>query len=223
MFVFPAHLFNPGKVRVHLARTTLSGGASLTGDEDHVITDGGGRWEVTYEDISLDSPELINAWEAWNGYLAAGTVQVTVPVLSLETAPRPMQGRRPMPPSALAVDDPLFPTSVGFAAPYIVAVVAANAALRATTLEIVVSRGAALGGGEKFEIAGRVHRIARKIDETHFIIEPALRAAVTAGTAINFDWPCVICHAVPGEDWSPAIEFGQFADTSIRFVESFAS
>lgn len=223
MFIFPAHLFNPGKVRASIARSTLSGGTSLTGDEDHVITDGGGRWEITYEEIGLDTPELIRAWEVWNGYLAAGTVQVKVPVLSLETAPRPMQGRRPMPPSALATDDPLFPTSVAFAAPYIVATVAANAALRATTLEIVVTRGAPLAGGEKFEIAGRAHRIARRIDDSHFIIEPPLRAAVTAGTAVNFDWPCVICTAAPGEDWSPAIEFGQFADTSIRFVESFAA
>lgn len=223
MFIFPSHLFNPGKVRAHIARATLSGGTSLTGDEDHVITDGGGRWEISYEDIALDTPEEIRAWEAWNGHLAAGTVQVKVPLLSLETAPRPMQGRRPVPPSALATDDPLFPTRVAFAAPYIVATVADDAALRDTTLAIVVTRGASLTGGEKFEIAGRAHRIARRIDATHFVIEPPLRAAVTAGTPVNFDWPCVICTAAPGEDWSPAIEFGQFADASINFVESFAT
>lgn len=223
MFIFPAHLFNPTSVQAKIARATVSGGTSLSGEEDHVITDGGGRWEISYDGISLDDPDALAAWETWNGYLAAGTVDVLVPLLSLETAPRPAIGKQRMPPSALASDDPLFPTAVGFAAPYIIATIAADAALRATTIRIAMTRGAPIRGGEKFSIARRAYRIARKIGDDTFKIEPPLRDPIYAGAAVNFDWPVVQCRSAPGEDWSPVVDLGLYADTTIRFVESFAA
>jgi hypothetical protein len=217
--IFPAHLFNPNGVRSYIERKTLSGGTSLSGVEDTVIIDGGGRWRIEYTDIGLDDPTALKRWDAWNGYLNAGTADVLVPMLSLETAPRPAFGRGLMPPSDLFTNDPLFPTITQFQSPYIVATVTEAAPLRATTVNIALSRGSEITGGEKVSFGDRGYRIRRPLGGDAYQIEPPLRAAVPAGTDANFDWPVVRCRAVPGEDWSPAVEMGRFADTAISFVE----
>jgi len=218
--IFPAHLFCPSGVRSYIERKVLSGGTSLSGVEDQVIIDGGGRWSIEYSDISLNSPAEIKDWEAWNGYLNAGTAPVLVPMLSLETAPRPAYGARGlMPPSDLYTDDPLFPTVTRFQAPYIVATVLESAQLRATTVKIAMVRGAPITGGERVSFGNRGYRIRRRIAADTYQIEPPLRAPVNAGTDANFDWPVTLCLAVPGEDWTPMIELGQYADASIKFVE----
>ena len=217
--VFPAHLFSPNRVRSYIERKALSGGTSLSGVEDTVIIDGGGRWRIDYGDIALDDESALRAWDAWNGYLNAGTADVLVPVLSLETAPRPVLGQGFMPPSDLYADDPLFPTVVRFQAPYIVAQVAAAAPLRATMIRITMQRGAPIRGGERVSFGDRGYRIRRKVGDDVYQIEPPLRAPIAAGTAANFDWPVVRCRAVPGEDWTPMVEMGRFAEASISFVE----
>lgn len=217
-FVFPAHLWCPETVRARIERATLSGGTNLVGGEDTIITDGGGRWEISYGGISLEG-EFNNFWEAWNGHLAAGTQDVLVPLLSLETAPLPRIGRRVMQPSDLAYDDLVFPTFVRFAAPYIEAYAVGTAPLRATSLNINMVRGAALKGGEKFSVGFRAYRIGRRLTGNTWSIEPPLREPIAAGASLNFDWPVVRCRSVPGEDFSPDLQFGRFSEAEIRFVE----
>ena len=218
--IFPAHIFNPGTVRADIERKTLSGGTSLSGVEDTVIIDGGGRWNIEYGGISLTTEDgTVKFWSAWNGFLNAGTADVLVPFLSLESAPRPALGRGLMPPSDLYTDDLLFPTVTQFMSPYIVATVAADAPLRATTVRIAMLRGSDITGGEHVSFGDRGYRIRRKVGDDTYQIEPPLRAPITQGMDANFDWPVTRCRAVPGEDWSPAIEMGRFADTSIKFVE----
>lgn len=218
--IFPAHIFNPGSVRTYIERRTLSGGVSLSGEEDQVIIDGGGRWVIEYADIGLDTPAELRAWDAWTGKLNAGTAEVLVPLLSIETAPRPALGQGFMTPSDLYTNDVLFPTEVRFQAPYIVAVLAESAALRATTLRITMQRGAPIMGGEKFSLGDRGYRIAERLGDDRYRIEPPLRASVTAGDPVNFDWPVVRCRGMTSEDEAAApVILGRYSDAAIRFAE----
>lgn len=221
MFIFPTHLFNPSKVRTVIERKTLSGGVSLSGIEDTVITDGGGRWVITYSEIPLDDPEMQRFWEAWNGHLNGGNTDILVPMVSIETAPRPAQGKGFAMPSDIWADHHLFPTQVRFAAPYIEATATVSAALRATSIAITIARGSSLRGGEKFSVGERAYRIGKETSPGVFSIEPPLREPILAGTAINFDWPVVKCRSVPGQDWSVDVEYGRFGDAEITFAEVF--
>lgn len=220
MFVFPAHLFNPKTVQARIRQASVSGGIALNGVEDTILTDGGGRWEVVYSDIDLNTPAKIRAFEAWNEYLAGGSEPCLVPLLSLTTAPRPYLGKRPMRVSGFYSNAEVFPTVAEYAERMIIAETAGSASLRATSLAISISRGGEIKGGEKFSIGERAHRIGAHVSGNIWKIAPPLREAVDAGAAINFDWPVVKCVSAPGEDFSPAIQRQRFAGgASISFQE----
>lgn len=220
MFLFPAHIFNPKEVNARPVHRVMSGGKALNDDEDLIASDGGGRWQIDFTGISLRTVEQQRAWSAWQGYLAGGATECLVPLLSLATAPRPFMGKKPMRVAELVADDPLFPTSVAFANPHIVASIGAAAVFRATSLMIEVSQGAALLGGEKFSVGERAYRVIRNTAPGTFQIEPPLREAVAEDTAVNFDWPVVRCRMAPGDN-EGALQFGRYGEKSITFLESF--
>lgn len=223
--IFPTHRFNPQNIKADVVPTMIDGGTAINGDHTTIQTDGGGRWEITYSGIMLRGPATIRLWDAWTAYMP-GRVFL-VPLVSLLTAPRPASGSHPARPSQIAADDPFFPTSVGYASPYIEAVTVGAAALRATQLTINVTRGARIEGGEKCSIGGRGFKIVRVIARTGqqatVVVSPPARAAIPAGSAVTFDWPVVRCKLVMGQDLAPMLAFGRRAEMSISFVEDFSS
>lgn len=221
MFIFPAHLFNPSDVQAVIGRRTVTGGESLSGDEDVIATDGGGRWEITYSGIDLSTPQLVRAWEAWDSHLASGVGECLVPLVSIETANRPAQGKDLADPSDIYADDELFPETVEYAAPYIIASVSADAPLRATSISIEVSKGARLIGGEKFSVGDRAYKIERETSPGIFKIDPPLREAVSGEASIEIAWPVVKCRLEPSRSIVPSFSQGPFGEAEIRFVEKF--
>lgn len=219
--IFPAHLFRPKTVSARVVQRVISGGQALNGEEDVIATDGGGRWRIEFSEIELHTPAQHRAWDAWQSYLQQGAVQCLVPLLTISTAPRPQQWDRPMPVSRLIANDPVFPTTVGYAKPQIEAAVLAAAPLRATTLLIGIAMGSSIAGGEAFSIGERAYRIIMPVAGGHRI-EPPLRDAVTAGSAVEFDWPVVRAVSSPGDDFSGSISRGRFGTKQITFVESVA-
>ncbi len=222
-YVFPAHIFNPDLVRADVVPKVVSGGTAINGEEDVIATDGGGRWEISYGQINLDDPDTLRLWEAWMAHLAGGAQSILVPLLSLSTAPRGVGGNGLAAPSDVYADDEEYPTEVRFASPSIVANVVDDAALRATSLTILVTQGATIKAGSKFSIGSRGYKVervtARDGMEATCRITPPLREPVSADDAVNFDWPVVECRAVPAQDFAVASMLGMYADTQISFVE----
>ncbi|PZR42788.1 MAG: hypothetical protein DI537_62450 [Stutzerimonas stutzeri] len=224
--IFPAHRFNPATVQADIVAQVISGGQALSGDEEVIQTDGGGRWQIAYTDIDLDDRAMRRFWNQWTSFIAGGAEVFLVPLLSLEDAPRPFGGEGLLDPSDIADDGSAFPESVAFASPYIVARVAADAALRATTLQIEVTQGARIVGGETFSVGERAYRIERVLssagDTATCRIKPPLRASVAVDNLVNFDWPVVRCRGVVGQDLGADVLNGQFATVAISFVEDFS-
>ena len=218
--IFPVQLFRPKAVNARPVVSTISGGTSLSGIEDVIATDGGGRWVVEYSDIQLRTPEQLRAWSAWAGYLAGGTVECLVPIVSLATGPRPFAWDGPARVSKLVADDPVFPQSVAYSIPQIQAVLATDIPLRGTLVAInLISRGE-ITGGEKFSIAGNGFRVVRETAPGVYQVTPPARQALEAGADVNFDWPVVRCRLQPNFDMEAAINMGRFMSPSITFVES---
>lgn len=226
MFVFPTHLFNPSVVKPDVIGRVVSGGVALSGVEDAVATDGGGRIRIDYSGIVLRDPTKLRLWNAWNAHLKSGVVACLVPLVSIATAPRPWAHGGPRPVFDIGGDDPTFPTEVKYRVRTIAAVTVGAAALRATTLTIEMTSGSPILGGEWFGIPGqsRGHRIervtARSGMQATVIVEPPFRAAVADGTVIEFEWPLVKSTLIIGTDIGQAIQLNRRSEQSISFVEA---
>ena len=225
MFIFPVYLFNPANVRANIIARVITGGESLNGEIDAIATDGGGRGQITYSGIDLTNPTVMRQWEAWEAYLDGGAVDCLVPMLTVARANRPFGGGQPAKMHGLLADDPLFPTSLGYAAPYISAAITADAALRATELTINVTRGAPLQGGETFSIGGRGYRIQRvksrpAVQSAVVDIRPPLREALTNGDELEFSFPLLKCRLQHNQDIGLDIFQNKSANTTITFVEN---
>lgn len=222
--IFPTHLFNPQAIKADVVPRLIDGGTAINGDSTEIQTDGGGRWEITYSGIVLRTPQQIKRWDAWTAFMPGRSF--LVPLVSLHTAPRPIAGGLPARPSSIGDGDELFPTAVGYAAPYIVAQTTAAADLRATTLSINIAQGARVEGGEKFSVDGRGFKIERVLSrsgqQATVSVSPPSRAPIASGSTVNFDWPTVKCKLVMGQDLAPNLAFGRRAEMSISFVEDFS-
>lgn len=227
MFIFPLQRFAPEAIKADVVAKVVSGGTALNDEEDVIQTDGGGRWEIGLSGISLRTVWRERAWSAWTSYLAGGARRMLVPVYSLRTAPRPVAGNGLMRPSNLIADDDVFPSSVSFASSYISAQAVGSVGLRATTMTVLVTQGARVDFGMRFGAGARSYKIERVISRDGMaatvLISPPTRAPITAGAALNFDWPVVQCRAVIGQDLSPEMMWGRQGATAIAFVEDFGN
>lgn len=226
LFVFPLHRFNPGTFSADVVAKVISGGTALNDEETVIQTDGGGRWEGSLGEIDLDDPDIQRCWEAWTSYMRGGARAFLMPVPLLDIAPAPSSGMAFLDPSNIEADDDDFPTTVGFASPWIEAEIVGDAALRATTITINVTRGSRLKNGMRFGVGGnRSHKIERIIardgQQATCVISHPLRAAVADGSPLNFDWPLVQCRGVIGQSLSPTFSLS-WATVALSFVEDFS-
>lgn len=222
MYIFPVHLLAPRKVARYLERQVLSGGTALSGDEDVIEVDGGGRWVVQYEGVQLVDAEHARVWEAWNEYLSGGVNTCLVPVLSFATGPRPSTAvRGPKRPSDLYYDDREWPTELRYASRDHEAEFSAPAALRDTAVGLTVTRGPQISSGQLFSYgSGRLHRIIRPDGTGGFSVLPPLRTAAAGGDPVSFDFPLVRARMAANESFAVGLERGRQGEVSVKFVES---
>jgi hypothetical protein len=229
--IFPVEIFNPASIKPLLARRTITGGVALSGEEDVIVTDGGGRWEISFEGIELETDDQVAAWNAWDMHLDSGATPCVVPIALPRQAPLPIIGTEYPDLSDLdpADDDPYFPNAAGRAHASVVATIDVAALLRATQLTITVSRGRRLRGGEPFTIVHptkgeRLYRIKRVLSTTGQTsvveIRPPLREAVASVASADFDWPRFRAHQAPAQDIAPLFNLGNADAVSITFVEA---
>lgn len=227
MFVFPLHVFNPGSQSADVVEKVVSGGKALNDEETSIATDGGGRWEGSLGDIDLDDPYVRRLWEAWTSHIAGGSRAFLMPVPALDIAPAPVVGLETAWPSDIEADDDWFPTTVGFALPWIVARTVGVSGSPPGLMTIVVERGSRLTPGMRFGIGGnRSHKIqritSRNGQQATCLISPPNRIAYPSGTPVNFDWPLVQVKGAIGQGLAPQFTDG-YATTSLSFVEDFSN
>lgn len=221
--IFPLHRFGPETLKADVVQKVISGGTALNDVEGVIATDGGGRWEGAIRGLSVNKVWQERLWSAWTSYFGGGARQFLMPIYSLRTAPRPVGGNELLRPSGLVANDDVFPTSVGFASPYIVATSLDPVPLRGTTMRIYVTQGARVEPGMRFSQGVRGFKIERVTSRDDMIatciVSPPAREAIAAGAALNFDWPVVLCKISPGQDLAPEMAFGRFGSIGVTFAE----
>lgn len=222
MYIFPTLYFGPKLIKCRIIQNTISGGTPIDADEDVILTDGGGRWEITMSGIDLVGADRVRAWESWSTHLDSGAVEVAVPMATNSRSNMPVHSR-----SSITNPYELFAETQTLASPSVVAFLATDCDLRATVITVVIEKGASIKGGETFSLNNaegpNAHRISRVIETSGntftVSIRPPLRAAATAGTPLNFDWPLCRARLDAGLDISPEVFLGKFAPASITFRE----
>lgn len=231
----PVHYWKPSSIKRQLVGNVVQSPGTISGAVQVLRTDGGGLWRVDFSGISLRGARAVEDWWAWQGALQSGAALVNVPMASV--AYSPMAARRsgglakPVITHAPDSDvDRAFP-SVG---PYgtgqnAITATMATAALRATTITITITKGSPVRAGMFFGVTHatgqkRVYRIVRIMSRNGMaatvMIEPPLREAVTAVSAVDFEWPSFLGRLIPDQDISPDLAV-RHGGVSISFMEAF--
>ncbi len=219
--VFPTALFAFDEQEVDLERRVTSGGVSLSGAEDLIATDGGGRWFAEFANGPLLDREPMLAWRSFLLIAEEGATEIIVPFC--DPMHQPYGDEHSVPHS----DDTTFDDESLYSGGGAAAEVAADAALRATTLTLTVTLPQPLVGGETFSIehpvkgwrAYRVRTVEEQSDtEVTITLRPPLREAVSEGEVVDFVDPR--CLMVQQGRASSRTELGQYGEAAIRFVEA---
>lgn len=220
---FPAGLI-PSAVLFDIENVSRSGGVSTNGMEQ-VVGSGVGRWTARLADIRIRTNAQILTWRAFKHGLRgrAGTILVSPydgkrtnwPVDEYGRVLHPGFTRRRQLDGTI-YEDPEIPT-----ASQVNATFAANAAARATTVQITVAQGSAIKAGQYFSpSAGRLHVVTAVLSATSFSIEPPLRQAVSLGQAVNFTRPTCEMRLASDDSGSLDIQIARFGIVSLDLVEA---
>lgn len=231
MLVFPRLLMRDRRWTPELVAKTASGGKTLSGVVPIVRVDGGGLWALTMDEIQASTEDQVRTWRAIEAMLDGGATAMVVPMREERFFPAPtVSGARLLSNEATNSDDSPLDDDTPYEGSVVNAVLQEGAALRATSIKITISAGAALRGGELFSIRHPVHldrtyRVASVTAQnnsyTEVTIRPPLREAVTLGTWCNFDYPCCVMQLAEPSAMRLALERRFHGSGSITWVESF--
>jgi hypothetical protein len=156
-----------------LAARTLSGGRSMSGLMPVARLDGGGMWMASLGDVQVSTPDQVRAWRAIAARLDSGATPIAVEARDERHSPWPLVGGVPLVAEYEATNsDGSTPSDqTNYVSDVIQAEVKTAAALRATTLDLILENAQALRGGEYFSIqhdtfSHRLYRLGKvtKID-----------------------------------------------------------
>lgn len=224
--IFPTGRFGFGEQEVNIERQTLRGGTALSGEQDVVSTDGGGRVYAEFAKGPLVDRALNLAWRALVTILEEGVTPVIVPFCDLRHQPYgavALTGGVPHSDGSPFSDDSLYVSGTGGGA------LVTDYPLRATTIRILTTIAQPLIGGEWFAIQHptknwRAYRIA-KVEPVagapggyDVSFRPPLREAVVYGEAVELINPR--CLMIMDQQANTRLEHHRYGEAAIRFVEA---
>lgn len=220
---WPDDVLRPQNVSFDLDSRSLAGPASVSGATQVVASDAG-IWKATFGSVVVKSRQAVLAHRAIAALLEGRLGSILVPLC------------RSYGPSSGAVmsedekalfaqvphgDDSFFDDGTGYVGSLTNVVLAANAAVRATTLMVTVNYAADdIQPGEHFSLGERLYRI-RTYDATTgaMTIRPPLREAVTAGDRLEFDDPVCRMRLMNDDGMDLELALRRFGNPTVQFIE----
>lgn len=153
-----------------LGARTVSGGRSLSGLMQTARQDGGGMWQATLSDVQVSTADEVRAWRAVSARLDSGATPICLEARDAKFAPWPGSSVDQL--ESTNSDDSTCSDDTSYVQDLISAELKTAAALRATSLTLILENAAALRGGEFFSIqhdtfSHRLYRIGSvtKVDD----------------------------------------------------------
>ncbi len=215
MTTFPIRSFPPLDVKWSLRGVTNGGDTSIGGLNRVGRTDGGGYWMCTMSGIWLHETAQIKYFRVMEGLMNGGASPIVVPALEAAFANWP---------GGVVPSNPFTPGVINMT-------VNDDAALRSPSLNIKVTDGDPLAGGERVSITHatlgvRLYTIVAAGtpdgDGVQFCaISPPLREATDADTAVDAQNPGCVVRLINPEDTFDALNQSRTANVTLQFQECF--
>ncbi|MBI1179099.1 MAG: hypothetical protein GC201_00975 [Alphaproteobacteria bacterium] len=219
--------FDPGQFNfddqdIRIALQSTSSGTSLSGIEEPIVTDGGGRLIAEFKNGTLLSREQNLLWRAMTAAMDGGATPVIV--MFCDARHQPLGSPSYVPHSD---DTPFDDDSLYSGGGYSDIESAQNKALRSTTMRIKInSTEKDIIGGEWFGIehatwGWRAYNVISitKFSGIQYDIEfrPPLREAIVSGDVLDFNRPR--CQMRVAQATSNPLSMGRTGGADIAFVE----
>lgn len=216
-----------------LMRRVRTSGVTESGLVPAIATDGGGLWQIVFDDVHLRTDDSRKAWRAINALSDGGANKLIVPLCDGLHQPWPLVNNRPLRSYGTIThsDDTIFSDGTGYTDTVIDAQVVGTFDLRASSIVIQFNYGGPPEGGEHFSIDHptlrhrlyRIGRVAEEDDGTYTCtIRPPLREAITDATRLEFDLPKLVAQPDPPNALDLAVGTARGpARISPKFIEAF--
>ncbi len=217
---FPHDTLKYRSFQFDLAGQVVAGGLSQSGVQQVVNASGGGIWTLRLEGFILRKPEQIKAWRKVQFGGQSGVVPINVSVCDLRHAPSltggvPHSDLSPFSDLTLYVEGGDIET-------------VSSAGVRATAITVEFTDYAPPTGGEIFSLSyGSEDRHSLHVVTSvetlggNYLLRfvPPLRAAIPAGTPVNFKTPKLTMRMAGPDAMAMALSMGKFGSPSATFVE----
>lgn len=188
--------------------------------KSQVVSSDAGIWKATFGNIVVRRRESVITYRALAALLDGRLEPILVPLC---------RGYQPIYPGAseLGLYDPvphsdgsLFSDGTGYVGGSIKVTLASSAAVRATSIGVLVAYGGDIQPGQHFSIGERLYRI-RTFDPASgaMTIWPPLREAATIGTELNFDDPVCRMRLASDDALDLQLALRRFGNPTVNFVE----
>lgn len=220
---WPCEILRPQNVAFDLDSRSLAGPASVSGATQVVASDAG-IWKATYGSVIVKSRQAVLVHRALAALLEGRLGSIIVPLCS---AYGPSSGavltadEEALLEQVPHSDDSWFDDDTGYVGGLTDVVLAADAAVRATTLTATVYYAPDdIQPGMHFSLGERLYRIRTYDADTGVMtIRPPLREAVTAGDALNFDDPVCRMRLASDDGLDLELSLRKFATPTVAFIE----
>lgn len=225
VFDWPTAVFGAEGVAFDQRGMTVAGPPSLMGQSQIGQIDAG-YWIANISLQTLGRGDRVRTFRALRALLEGGAHQLRVPVFDDGQTPWPAAGE-----AAANELDPLthsdgttFSDGSGYHQGAISVVLASDASLRDTAIDVTVLRSGTIHGGEYFSIGDRLHLIRQILSVAGsaqgWSIWPPLREDATAGRGLNFDRP--VCRMTLTAESATDLALGRLwqGRPQIGFIES---
>lgn len=216
---FPHDTLKYRSFQFDLAGQVVAGGLSQSGVQQVVNASGGGIWTLRLEGFILRKPEQIKAWRKVQFGGQSGVVPINVSVCDLRHAPSltggvPHSDLSPFSDLTLYVEGGDIET-------------VSSAGVRATAITVEFTDYAPPTGGEIFSLEYGEDRHSLHVVTSvetlggNYLLRfvPPLRAAIPAGTPVNFKTPKLTMRMAGPDAMAMALSMGKFGSPSATFVE----
>lgn len=216
---WPWSVLPPRNLSVDIAPRNLAGPSSVSG-KTQVVSSDAGLWKISLEQIPVVSDDSIKTFRAIDTLLEGRLNAIVVPISRFYQPVHPDADTLGLYDPVPHSDGATFSDGTGYVGGSIKVTAAHDAAVRATSLGVLVSYGGDIQPGQHFSLNERLYRI-RTFDPASgaMTFRPPLRDAVTTGTELNFDDPVCRVRLASDDAMNLPLGFGRWSFPTVNFVE----